>query len=130
MQKFEKKYTKYKNLVLNSGFYNQTIKTNSTFDHKGVYDLKKKIISNEKQFEILKNKKKSIFERIFKHPYKIYENPSNNKYFVDETLRAYNIVKDFRKNSSKQRWKSFRNFLKSDLNLGKLSLEKKLNRTY
>lgn len=127
---FIKNYPKYTNTALSIGSYGTTIKTNATSDNKTIYNLKKKIVSNYKDYDNLNNKKQVIFDRIFKNVYKLYEIPYKNKNMIDQTLRAYFFVKDSKKNSNKQRWKRFRTFINNNLNSGKFLLENKLNKIY
>lgn len=103
-----KRYSRYSNNFTNYGFYSEINQTLGSFKNFTLNLIKKKLKNNKKDMRELKRAKPVLYNRLFRDQFRVYEEGKNAKYhqngfFIDSSVRAFLIYKQFKKKKVKDR---------------------------
>jgi hypothetical protein len=102
-----KRFSRYSNNFTNYGFYSEINQTLGSFENNTFGLIKQRLKKNKKDLIELKKTKRIIFDRLFTDRFRIYEEGKNfsyeNKKFIDSSVRAFLIYKQFKKKKVKNR---------------------------
>jgi hypothetical protein len=125
-----KKFSRYSNNFTNYGFYSEINQTVGSFENNTLSLIKKRLKKNKKDLVELKKTKRIIYDRLFTDKLRIYQEGKNcdyeNKKFIDSSVRAFLIYKQFKKKKVKDRWESFRSSYLKDQALYKNRIRRKI----
>lgn len=125
-----KRYSRYSNNFTNYGFYSEINQTLGSFKNFTLNLIKKKLKNNKKDMRELKRAKPVLYNRLFRDQFRVYEEGKNAKYhqngfFIDSSVRAFLIYKQFKKKKVKDRWEKFRLIYKQQVGFYKNKIMKK-----